>query len=257
MNCEEARALLTAYVDGELDLIHSLEIEKHIEACEACRRSVENQRTLRFAIERSSLRYEPTAAIEGRIETALRSSAPPNTRTQRGRWPWIAIAAGVLLATFIVGRWPFGVQPAVDNMVAQEILDSHLRSLLPGHLTDVQSSDRHTVKPWFSGRTDFSPPVEDFAAQGFRLIGGRLDSVSGRTVAALVYQHRQHSINLYVWPLPGAPDASATSTARQGYNLIHWTQAGLSYWLASDLNAEELQSLATLLRRALANASAP
>ncbi len=247
MNCEQARTLLTAYIDAELDLVHSLDIEKHIEACPECRRAVENQRTLRAAIQQASLYYEPSATLDSRIQNALRGTTQPQRLPKRGRWQWIAIAAAVLLATFFVGRWPLGLRPSADNLVAQEILDSHLRSLLPGHLTDVPSSDRHTVKPWFNGRTDFSPPVDDFAAQGFPLIGGRLDSISGRTVAALVYQRRQHSINVFVWPTPGAPDGAEPVIARQGYNLIHRTRAGLSYWLASDLNADELQTLAGLL----------
>jgi anti-sigma factor RsiW len=248
MSCEEARALLPAYIDGELDLVHSIEMEKHLEGCLTCTRLVENQQTLRSAIQSTPLHFQPSAALGKRIDAALRGAARTGEPPKRAAWPWIALAASVLLAAVLAGRLPLGLRSAPDGLVAQEILDSHLRSLLPGHLIDVQSSDRHTVKPWFNGRVDFSPPVEDFAAQGFALTGGRLDSVSGHTVAALVYQRRQHSINLYIWPSTAANSSSSTTTTRQGYNLIHWTQAGLNYWLSSDLNLEELQALVALLR---------
>src|SRR5258708_9654625 len=153
----------------------------------------------------------------------------------------LGLAAALLIAGVFVDRLvQFGSGSNSANLVAQEVLDSHLRSLMPGHLSDVQSSDRHTVKPWFNGKLDFSPPVADFAEQGFPLIGGRLDSVEGRTVAALVYQRRQHLINLYVWPSPGSRDSSASLTARQGYNMIHWTRAGTAWSLASDVNPAHL-----------------
>jgi anti-sigma factor RsiW len=249
MSCEDARDLLTAYVDGELDLVHSLDVEKHLESCKACARAVENQRTLRSAIQSTPLHYRPTAALRERIADSLRGSARSQGGVTRSRWPWIAIAAGVLLAAFFFGRWPIGSHPPADRLLAQEILDSHLRSLLPGHLIDVQSSDRHTVKPWFNGKLEFSPPVEDFAPQGFPLVGGRLDSLSGHAVAVLIYQRRQHSINVYVWPSAGAPDSSGgAATGEQGYNLMHWIQGGFNYWAASDLNSGELETFATLLR---------
>jgi anti-sigma factor RsiW len=140
--------------------------------------------------------------------------------------------------------------------MAQAALDSHLRSLMPGHLTDVQSTDQHTVKPWFNGRLDYSPPVSDFAQQGFPLTGGRLDSLNGRTVAVLVYQRRQHLINVYVWPAPGSPDATAIESARQGYNMFHWTRAGMNWWVVSDLNGDELKTFANLVRAAPASVPA-
>jgi anti-sigma factor RsiW len=164
-------------------------------------------------------------------------------------WPILAVAASLLLAGIFVDRLVhFGSRSPAQNLVAHEVLDSHLRSLMPGHLADVQSTDRHTVKPWFSGKLDFSPPVADFAAQGFPLAGGRLDSIDGSTVAVLVYQSRQHLINAYVWPASGSPDSPVTATTLQGYNILHWTHAGMEWWLVSDLNSQELGSLAGLLR---------
>ena len=260
MTCDNARMLLTAYVDSELDVAHSLEIEGHLSTCVACARIVENQQRLRSAIQSSSLSYEPSDSLEGRIQSALRAAAPSSQtieeqRSSNGtgsrraglRWQWIAVAAAILLAIVVAGRIPIGRTPASGDLVAQEILDSHLRSLMPGHLTDVESSDRHTVKPWFDGKIEFSPPVDDFAPQGFPLAGGRLDSISGQTVAVLVYKRNKHLINVYVWPST-APAAAPASTASQGYNIIHWTQAGSTWWMISDLNLEELQQLEGFLR---------
>ena len=244
MSCEDARGLLHAYVDGELDLVRSLEIEKHLESCKTCAQTVQNQQTLSSAMRSSSFYFRPPRELKPRIDAALRRSE------RKVPWSMLAFAAALLIAGVFVDRLvQFGSRSGSANLVAQEVLDSHLRSLMPGHLSDVQSSDRHTVKPWFNGKVDFSPPVADFAEQGFLLIGGRLDSVEGHTVAVLVYQRRQHLINLYVWPKADSRDSSAGLTARQGYNMIHWTRAGTTWWLASDVNAAELEALAGLLKQ--------
>jgi anti-sigma factor RsiW len=240
MSCENNPALLTAYVDGELDLVRSLEIEKHLESCQACARIVQNQQTLSSALRAGSLYYHPPRHLEQRIHTALRSPGRIN-------WPILAVAASLLVAGIFFAFRPAAPSSLVAQLVAQEVLDSHLRSLLPGHLADVQSSDRHTVKPWFAGKLDFSPPVADFAAEGFPLTGGRIDSVNGRTVAVLVYQRHQHVINAYVWPSPGSTNSRVNRATLQGYNILHWTHAGLEWWLASDLNTQELEDLANRL----------
>lgn len=248
MTCEDAQALLSAHVDGELDLVRSLEIEKHLETCQACARIVQNQKTLGAALRDASLYYRPPRHLEEHIHTALRAAEPAQARPRRIHWPVLAVAASLLLAGVFVDRLVhFAARPAPQNLVAQEVLDSHLRSLMPGHLADVQSTDRHTVKPWFAGKLDFSPPVNDFAEQGFPLTGGRLDSVSGRTVAVLVYQHNQHVINAYVWPSEGTPNSSVSAATLKGYNILHWTHAGLEWWLASDLNPQELEGFANRL----------
>lgn len=249
MSCENTQILLHAYVDGELDLVRSLEIEKHLAGCLACARAVENQRTLGAALRSGSLYYQAPEGLERRVGSALRRAARPEAPSKRIAWAMLAVAASLLLAGIFVDRLAhFGSRRSAQELVAQEVLDSHLRSLMPGHLTDVQSTDQHTVKPWFNGKLDFSPPVTDFAAQGFPLIGGRLDSIDGRTVAVMVYQRRQHLINVYVWPSAGSPDTPVGTATRQGFHILHWTRAGVNWWVASDVNEAELDGFADLLR---------
>jgi anti-sigma factor RsiW len=164
-------------------------------------------------------------------------------------WQWIAVAAGLVLSAYFVSRWTLGdVHGVSGDLLAQEVLDSHLRSLMPGHLTDVSSPDQHAVKAWFGGKLDYSPPVAGFAEQGFPLAGGRLDSLNGRTIAALIYQRNQHVINLYVFPAAGLSDTRISRTARQGYNILQWSRGGMDWWISSDLNASELESFANLVR---------
>jgi anti-sigma factor RsiW len=157
-------------------------------------------------------------------------------------WEWAA-AFSLLVIVVMVAVWPVR---APDDDLANEIVASHVRSLMADHVTDVVSTDQHTVKPWFEGRLDFAPTVIDLAPQGFVLVGGRLDYVSNRPVAALIYKRRQHVINLFIFPDQNRLPVSEGSTVKQGYNLIHWNRSGMTYWAVSDLNAEELRQLANL-----------
>jgi anti-sigma factor RsiW len=167
----------------------------------------------------------------------------------RGPWRWLAIAAALLLA--VSAAWNvalFRSRSSGADLIAESVLSSHVRSLMGAHLLDVPSSDRHTVKPWFNGKLDFSPDVRNFAAQGFPLIGGRIDYVGGRPVAALVYQRRQHIINLFTWPSSAAAGGESEVT-HNGYHVLHWNSAGMAWWTVSDLNAGELRQFENLYRQ--------
>jgi anti-sigma factor RsiW len=175
------------------------------------------------------------------------SGAAP--RAARRGWAWPQVGAAFAMSFALA--WSVGLYlatPGAAERLQEELVASHTRALMTGHAVDVVSSDRHTVKPWFNGKLDFSPAVFDLSAQGFALTGGRLDYLGRRPVAALVYQHKAHPINVFVWPAP-AEDAPK-SASRLGYNLLHWTRGGLSYWAVSDLNAGELAQFRDMLLQA-------
>jgi len=262
MSCQETRVLLHAFLDDELDSVRSLDVQRHLDACPDCARAHAAHRSLRAALRDEALYYRSPEGLESRVRAALGSQRAHERRAGRlgavgaflrMRWALLPAGAAVaLLAVSVITIWRFGNPPAgplAEDLLGREVVASHVRSLMAGHLTDVPSSDQHTVKPWFNGRLDFSPPVKDLAGDGFPLIGGRLDYLAGRPVAALVYQRRLHVINLMVWPAPGEPDRSLTAATRQGYHLLHWTQDGMSHWAVSDLNEEELKQFAGLLQR--------
>jgi anti-sigma factor RsiW len=249
LSCQETRELIHGYLDGELDLVKSMEIEEHLRDCHACTQTYKGIRSLRSAIGGSALRFELPANFDRRLRSALRRESEPEPRRMILPWRWIMAGTSLLSAVIVI--WVvaaiFGRQSTGD-VLAQEIVSSHVRSLMADHLTDVPSSDRHTVKPWFNGKLDFSPPVRDLSQQGFSLNGGRLDYIGNRPVAALVYQSRQHSINLFVWPSTEVPAVNEKASVHQGYNLIRWTNAGMTYWVVSDLNLAELQQFVQLLQ---------
>ncbi len=252
MNCEEVRNLIDAYVDGELDLVTSLAIERHLQGCADCTRLVQSRQALHQAVANSSLYYRAPAGLRREVRASLRAAARPGATPRPAWWRALGLAgslAVVALVLWVVVRGGLAA-PANNDALAQQVLASHVRSLMPGHLEDVVSTDRHTVKPWFDGRLDFSPPVVDLASQGFPLVGGRLDYLDNRPVAALVYQRQQHVINLYVWPAANTPDQPATTETRQGYHLIHWTKAGMTYWAVSDVEQSQLEEFVRLVQSA-------
>ena len=253
MSCQETQEFIHAYLDGELDLANSLEVEQHLQECQACANGYRSQTVLRSAFKDSSLYYSAPARLEKRIRSSLRREAKSEVGRRWFGWSWLPVGAMALLVllAFVIWRAAPGIRPSGDDLLAQELVSNHVRSLqLETHRTDVISSDQHTVKPWFDGKLDFAPPVKDFSTQGFPLIGGRLEYVNSRAVAALIYQRQKHFINLYIWPAEQGTATNEEATKRQGYNLLHWTNSGMTYWAISDLNGVELHEFARLVQEA-------
>jgi len=257
--CEEARPLVHAYVDGELGLAKSLEVEAHLKDCIVCTREQSNVLALRAAFSSGNFYHDAPASLERRVRAAVRDAR----RAEYGRgfaivnlgWAGAAAAAVLLIAIIVRGVLPLG--PPMGDVMVREVVDDHLRSLTQDHLTDVLSSNQHTVKPWFDGRLNFAPPVEDLSAEGFPLIGGRLDYLDNRPIAAIVYRRRQHVINLFILPAEHANDTLPAKQVRSGYNIIDWTKSGMVYWAVSSLNAAELEKFAQLVRQGRSAASMP
>ncbi len=249
MNCDELQVLLDGYADGEVDLARSLEIERHLRGCPACAEALAGRQALGDALRRAAPYHRAPAGLRERVLSSVRRSAA--TRPAAAP-PWrpLALAASLAFAALLTwGAVRLWSSHRPEDVRAQEVVTAHVRSLLATHLLDVASSDQHTVKPWFKGQVDFSPEVRDFAEEGFPLAGGRLDYVDGRTAAVLIYNRRKHVINLFLWRAPGEADAAPRSLTRQGYHLIHWTDAGLTFWAVSDLNEGELQEFVRLVRK--------
>jgi len=247
LSCQQTHELIHGFVDREVDLVKSLEVEKHLLSCEACARTYNELRNLQSVVRNSALRFEPPVSLERRLLSSLRQEDESKSKTVSFPWRWVLAGASLLAVAILV--WVFAAissKPS-DDVLAQEVVSSHVRSLMADHLTDVPSSDQHTVKPWFDGKLDFSPNVKDLTPQGFSLTGGRLDYIGNRPIAALIYQRRQHIINVFVWPSNGT-QKNEKASVRQGYNLISWTNVGLTYWAVSDLNLAELQQFAQLLQ---------
>ena len=254
MICQTAQESVHAYMDGELDLAGSLEIEQHMQECKICASAYGNQTALRSAFKDSSLYYSAPEKLEKRIRSSLRREAKLEGGRRAFGWRWVPAGvalAFVVLTALIIWRAAPALRPSGDDLLAQEIVTNHVRSLqLESHRTDVISSDQHTVKPWFDGKLDFAPPVKDFSSQGFPLNGGRLEYLNNRAVAALIYQRQKHYINLYIWPAGQRNATAEVFGERQGYNLLHWTNSGMNYWAISDLNPVELREFARLVQEA-------
>ena len=255
MSCDLTKRFVPGYLDGELDLARVIEFETHIKGCAECDRELENQRAVRSALRRSELAYAAPAALREKIRSSLRASVANGTSERRWQWPALQIlpwtAAFAVLAVCVVALWEFapGLRGRqADQRIAAEVFADHVRSLEANHLTDVASTDQHTVKPWFNGKLDFSPPVEDLSADGFPLVGGRLDYLEEREVAALVYQRRKHFINVFVWPEATRASSSRAIEPQQGYNLMRWSQGGFQFWAASDVNVADLAEFVRLLK---------
>ncbi len=246
MRCADMEARIGALADGELVEAAARDVEEHLRSCPTCRAAHERVLALRTALEQ----HAPPLAAPDRLRAAVRAriEAPAVPARRAVAWRWLAGAAALVAA--IGGTWEVATTWGVGRALADQVLATHVRSLMPGHLTDVASTDQHTVKPWFNGRLDYSPPVSDFAGRGFPLIGGRLDYVGGRPAAALVYGRRQHVINVLLWPTGTGPAAGPAALTRQGYHLLHWVGPQFTYWVVSDLATPELRQFVDLLQQA-------
>ena len=255
MNCEQTRNLIHGYVDGELDLVRSLEIEQHLRECAACSDAHEGLQSLRASVRAGAPYFTPPPSLKLRIQASLRKVEGTKSRTRISPGRILAIAASVAAAVLLTwGGIHFLSIRADEDRLAQLVVASHVRSFVAPKPFDQESSDRHVLKPWLNDKLGYSPDVADQTAKpglvehGFRLEGARIDYLDNRLVAALVYKRDKHLINLYVWPSVRDSETSLKMVSDQGYHLYHWTAAGMNYWVASDLNREDLQRFVQLIR---------
>ena len=253
MDCKKTENLLDSYIDRELDRDGAAAVDGHLRVCGECRRTFDAHSSITSSIKKHATYYPAPATLANRIRAQVSQAAKQpaeKTRQHRFRWPewnrWLqlgsAVAAAVIvttIATFqLAGR-------SEDQIIAEQVINGHSRSILTNHQIDVASSDQHTVKPWLSSKLDFSPTVTDLTTAGFPLRGGRLDYVDNRPVAVLIYGHRQHVIDLFIWPDDAALDMSRTrSFSKRGLNVLQWSAAGMTYWAVSDVNSSDLEAFA-------------
>ena len=248
MNCEETQRLVHAYIDAELDVVNSLEVEQHLRGCPACTRDYESYQTLRAVIRRSSLDFQAPVSLQKRVRLTLPKADRSPRKARLTPWRWLNTAALVLLVLGGLGFWSFiqlRSSSAEDNNIAQAVVNSHERSLVDNHQVDILSTDQNTIKTWFENKLGYSPPVIDLTPQGFSLIGGRLDFLNKQAIAAIIYKKGNHVIDLFVWP--ATQNADIHTFSLQGYYLTHWTKYGMDCWAVADLDEGELQQFAHLI----------
>ena len=243
--------LLHAYVDGELDASRAAEFERHLESCGECTATLGAAESLRSSLQRAQLYETAPVSLRNKIAAEIKPASSSLARMRPAVWRWAAVAAGILIVAVVAWYARPGRQDnaAPAPFTAAEMIDAHIRSLQPGHLTDVASTDQHTVKPWFDGKLDYAPPVRDFGDEGFSLVGGRLDALGGRSVAVLVYGRRKHFVNVFVLPTKEPDTPIHPPGSRQGYNWLHWRLGGMEYCAVSDVSDSDLHELAQLLRQ--------
>jgi anti-sigma factor (TIGR02949 family) len=252
MSCDFSGTLLHAYLDGELDAMRAAEFEHHLETCRECTATLGAAESLGSSLQRAQLYETAPPGLRKKIRSELKIPSASASRSPVAAWRWLAAAAAILLVTgvawFAVPHFrPDGSASVTSaSVTSAELIDAHIRSLQAGHLTDVASTDQHTVKPWFDGKLDFIPPVHDFMDEGFPLIGGRLDVLGERNVAALVYGRRKHFINVFVWPTKNPDTPIHPPGSRQGYQWVHWRHQGMEFCAVSDVSAQDLHELAQL-----------
>jgi anti-sigma factor RsiW len=241
------------YVDKELDLTSAIAVDEHLHSCMECKKIYDQFSALRSSVRQNASYYSVPAALADRIRARMGGpAAPASATTVKPRWQWLQpghwLPLGTAIAATAVVTWTVALQlnnPSQDDAISEQVIAGYARSALTSHITDVATSDKHTVKPWLSSKLDYSPPVTDLTTAGFPLVGGRLDYLDSRPVATLVYRHRQHLINLFVWPdsKSGKPAAMRT-LAKHGYHLLHWADADMTYWAISDVDPADLKTFA-------------
>jgi anti-sigma factor RsiW len=254
MTCDEAEILLHALIDGELDAGHAREVEEHVAGCARCAAALRDYRAMSQAVAGADLQYKAPLELRRRIEAAIplpQAQAPSRRAVLRGFAMGSAVSA--IAATGLVA---IVLRSDDEARITSEIVSAHLRSLQAGHLTDVISTDQHTVKPWFNGKLDVAPPVIDLTAQGFTLIGGRLDYVDARAIAAIVYRRRLHVINLFVAQTASTETRSPKTETFQGFNIRSWSEGGLNFRAVSDLAADELAEFSDKFQSAIKSSAA-
>ncbi len=253
MNCRECHDFIDAYIDNELDVATAILVKQHLRDCFQCQQLLESRKVVGALLKNPQIPFEVPDSLRRKIQSAL---PPAESREKHGSGrrsaiTWFSVPLALAAAFAVVLGLVFLYQGTTldrsrGKALANEVMSSHLRSLLATHLLDVPSTDQHTVKPWFEGKLKFSPPVQDFSEHGFRLIGGRLDYLNGREVAALVYQRNKHIINLFIWPSESGGSTAGQSFVKDGYNVLHWEHDGFEFWAVSDVNAVDLRAFASL-----------
>jgi mycothiol system anti-sigma-R factor len=271
VNCEEIKNLMDAYLDAELDPVTSQKVEQHLRDCRKCEQAYEVETAMAHTISQAVPYYKAPLELRERIQVSLREAIGASTSrgaagvgplsgrrpeaVRRGvffdmPWNWLALAAAIAVAAIVASIFlPRLSQPGADQFLATQLIANHVRSLMADHLTDVASSDQHTVKPWLDTKLDFAAPVPDLSGDGFPLIGGRLDYLDNHSAAALVYQRRKHFINLFIWPTTPKDSTGLTMVEREGYHLVHWSDGDFTYWAVSDVNINDLQSFKQLFEQ--------
>jgi anti-sigma factor RsiW len=253
MNCQECYDYIDAYIDNELDVAATILVKQHLRDCFRCQQLLEARKAVGALLDNPQVSFEAPDSLFEKIQSVLPAARSDVKQRSGSRFviPWFSVPLALAATITVVLGLVFLNQGGMfdrsgGKALTQEVISSHVRSLLATHLLDVPSTDQHTVKPWFNGKLKFSPPVQDFADHGFRLVGGRLDYFDGREVAALVYQRNQHVINLFIWPSESGRNTAAESFTKDGYNVSHWDRDGFEFWAVSDVNAEDLRAFAGL-----------
>ena len=243
MQCRDCRDALGPRLDDELSPDEAREIDRHLAACASCAREYGTLTEVHRMVSENLTRYQAPDVLKARIRSAV-AGAPASREPARATPAWWRQLAAALLIAILSSSVTYVAVNRSDRgtAAADELLESHVRSLMPGHLTDVVSTEHHTVKPWFNGRVDLSPAVPNLDSAGFPLIGGRADYVGGRVVPVVVYARRQHMINVYAWPTANVDASPPNDLSRNGYHFVTWRTGGIEYWAVSDLNAAELHT---------------